>query len=267
MEKRWLTDVSEGAPQAQSAILEAADARLLRALPTPTLITDRHGALMQWNGAIEQLFIDETMPGLDSSQSMAGLILLAAEVTDRAAGGATHSSIEILTVQGPRVVRAFAAPLGPNADRPHGWIIQLQDISEERRLEEALRTTTELLAQEMQLPPQLAEAVEQPLFVVDERGAVTLCNRAFAAGVLGVEPFELIGRRFDELPGSIPLAAAAICQGEVDDLLTVEISGLGRRICWELCRFPVFGANELVAATLVVLRPSDEVGQMAARLA
>jgi PAS domain S-box-containing protein len=164
---------------------------ILNLLPDATFAVDARGAIVLWNQAAERLTGASAQSLLGKADREHGLALLGARrpmlvdvvlepeelsrvaytSVHREADGAIAGEGYVLTKGGQAYVSAIAAPLRDSAGKMVGAIESIRDISERKKMEEALQDSQRTLV-------AVIDSAPIPQFVIDRRHRVTSWNRA-----------------------------------------------------------------------------------------
>ncbi|MBI3126312.1 MAG: PAS domain S-box protein [Candidatus Tectomicrobia bacterium] len=170
---------------------------LIRSAPLPIMYLDREGRVALWNPAAEDTFgwaaeeaLGRTPPDVPEDSLERFLQGIQETVTDRPMHGL---EIPLQRNDGSRIhTRISSAPVTDAAGNPAGVLAILEDITERKRTEEALRRTTESLE-------TLIESSPLPIVQTDMEGIVYLWNPA-AERLLGWTAAEAVGRLLPYVP-------------------------------------------------------------------
>ena len=192
-ESRTATREAEQKARESSRMLH----ELIQSAPLPIIHMDREGRVALWNPAAESTFgwtagealgrTPSDVPGDSLERFLQGI---QETVTDRPMHGL---EVPLQRNDGSRVhIRISSAPVTDAAGNPAGVLAILEDITERKRTEEALRRTTESLE-------TLIESSPLPIVQTDMEGIVYLWNPA-AEHLLGWTAAEAVGRFLPYVP-------------------------------------------------------------------
>lgn len=157
------------------------------------LIADPDGVITFANAAAAELLAREELVGMmisdlvipETSDEVRAHIQIA---TTSAGGAAASQRREYLVVRGDGERRVAAVSLAPlrEGDRTTGVVVAMRDVTEERRARDAVAQTEARYR-------NLFDTVNDALFTLDARGAVTSANQG-ACQILDASREELLGR-------------------------------------------------------------------------